>query len=108
MQKVSRLRALIWSAVMRCSRAGPMDTKLAFIALLTSAVWRSILTELKPKTVLRLVSRLLKFAIVVLCFSLCGAGSFIVSMQQDEKSQQRTNVMPVKNHQLIQRSWIRV
>ena len=56
------------------------------------------------------MSRLLKLAIVVVCFSLCGAGTFIVSTprDRDEQSQQKTNVMPVKNPQLIKRSWIRV
>jgi hypothetical protein len=54
------------------------------------------------------MSRRLKLAIVVVCFSLCGAGTFIVPMPQDEKSQQETNVMPIKNRQLIQRIWIQV
>jgi len=51
---------------------------------------------------------MLKLAIVVVCFSLCGAGTFIVSTPQDEQLQQKTNVMPVKNRQLIQRNWIQV
>ena len=45
---------------------------------------------------------MLKLAIVVVCFSLCGAGTFIVSTPRDEQSQQKTNVMPVKNRQLYQ------
>ncbi len=45
---------------------------------------------------------MLKLAIVVVCFSLCGAGTFIVSTPRDEQSQQKTNLMPVKNPQLIQ------
>jgi len=51
---------------------------------------------------------MLKVAIVFLCFSLCGAGTFIVSMPREEKSQQKPNVMPVKNHPLMQRNWIQV
>ena len=51
---------------------------------------------------------MLKFAIVVVCFSLCGAGTFIVSMPRKEELQQKTNVMPVKNRQLIQQNWIQV
>jgi len=51
---------------------------------------------------------MLKLAIVVVCFSLCGAGTFIVSAPGDEPSQQKTNLMPVKNWQLIQRNWIQV
>jgi hypothetical protein len=54
------------------------------------------------------VNWILKLVIVSLCFSLCGAGSFIVSTPQDEKSQQKTNLMPVKNRHLIQRNWIEV
>jgi hypothetical protein len=51
---------------------------------------------------------MLKLAVVVVCFSLCGAGTFIVSTPQDEKSQQKTNMMPIKNRQLTQRNWIQV
>jgi hypothetical protein len=51
---------------------------------------------------------MLKLAIVVVCFSLCGASTFIVSTPRDEQPQQKTNFMPVKNPQLIQRHWIQV
>jgi hypothetical protein len=85
-----------------------MGTARAFIALLISAVWRSILSEIQATNRISSVSRMLKLAIVVVCFSLCGAGSFIVSMPRDDQSQQKTNVMPVKNRQLIQRNWIQV
>jgi hypothetical protein len=51
---------------------------------------------------------MLKLAIIFVCFSLCGAGTFIVSTAGHERSQQKTNVMPVKNRQLIQRNWIQV
>jgi hypothetical protein len=85
-----------------------MDTAPGFIALLTSAVWRSILTEIQATNPISSVSRMLKLAIVVVCFSLCGAGTFIVSTPRDEQLQQKTNVMPVKNRQLIQRNWIQV
>jgi hypothetical protein len=51
---------------------------------------------------------MLKLAIVVVCFSLCGASTFIVSTPRDERSQQKTNLMPVKNRQLILRNWIQV
>jgi len=51
---------------------------------------------------------MLKLAIVVVCFSLCGAGTFIVPTPQDEKSQQKTNVMPIKNRKLPPRNWIQV
>jgi len=51
---------------------------------------------------------MLKLAIVVVCFSLCGAGTFIVPASRDEQSQQKTNAMPIKNRQLIKRYWIQV
>jgi hypothetical protein len=54
------------------------------------------------------VSRILKLAIVVVCFSLCGAGTFIVSTAREERSQQKTNVMRIKNPELINRNWIQV
>jgi hypothetical protein len=102
------LSASISWAVMHCSPVGRMDTAPGFIALLTSAVWRSILTEIQATNRISSVSRMLKLAIVVVCFSLCGAGTFIVSTPRDEQLQQKTNVMPVKNRQLIQRNWIQV
>jgi hypothetical protein len=51
---------------------------------------------------------MLKLAIVVVCFSLCGAGTFIVSTPRNEQSQHKTNLMPIKNPQLIKRNWIQV
>ncbi len=54
------------------------------------------------------MSRILKVVIVILCFSLCGAGTFIVSMPQAEKSPQKINVLPVKNRRIIQHDWIQV
>jgi hypothetical protein len=54
------------------------------------------------------MSRMLKLAIVVVCFSLCGASTFIVSTPRHEQLQQKPNVMPVKNPQLINRHWIQV
>jgi hypothetical protein len=51
---------------------------------------------------------MLKLAIVVVCFALCGASTFIVPTPQDDKSQQKTNVIPIKNPQLIERNWIQV
>jgi len=50
------------------------------------------------------VNRILKLVIV----SFCGARTFIVSMPPEEKSQHKTSVMPVKNRQITQRSWIQI
>src|SRR5206468_7717890 len=41
--------ASIWSAVMRCSRAGRMDTAREFIALVTCGVWDRLLAERRPR-----------------------------------------------------------
>jgi hypothetical protein len=49
---------------------------------------------------------MLKLMIVVVCFSLCGAGTFIVSMAREEsKPQQEMNAIPVKNHEIAPRSF---
>ena len=48
---------------------------------------------------------MLKLAIVVVCFSLCGAGTFIVSTPRDEQSQPKTNVVPIKNQEAVPRAW---
>jgi hypothetical protein len=49
---------------------------------------------------------MLKLAIVIVCFSLCGAGTFIVFAPRDEQSQQKTNLMPIKNHKVVRPVWI--
>jgi len=51
---------------------------------------------------------MLKLAVVFVCFSLCSAGPFIVPTQHEEKSQHKPNVVPVKNHRLVQRDWMQV
>jgi len=54
------------------------------------------------------VNLLTKIAIVLLCFSLCGAGTFIVSTARKEDAPQKTNVIPVKNREVVRRIWIQV
>ncbi len=51
---------------------------------------------------------LTKIAIVLLCFSLCGAGTFIASTAQKDNAPQKTNLIPVKNHEVARRIWIQV
>jgi hypothetical protein len=51
---------------------------------------------------------MLKLAVVFVCFSLCGAGPFMVSTPHEEKSQHKANVLPVKNHRLVQRDWMQL
>jgi hypothetical protein len=48
-----------------------------------------------------------KIAIVLLCFALCGAGTFIASTAHDQpESPRKMNAIPVKNHEIAQRVWI--
>ena len=49
---------------------------------------------------------LTKIAIVLLCFSLCGAGTFIASTAQKDNAPQKTNLIPVKNREMVRRVWI--
>lgn len=49
-----------------------------------------------------------KLAVVAACFSLCGAGTVIVSQPREEQSLQKTNVMPVRHRPFIQPHWVRV
>ena len=51
---------------------------------------------------------MLKLGIVIACFALCGAGTFIARTPRDEQLEQKTNVVPVRNRQLIQRNWTQV
>jgi hypothetical protein len=49
----------------------------------------------------------LKIAIVLLCFALCGAGTFVASTAQDQTKQPHgMNAIPVKNHVPAPRVWI--
>ncbi|MGH7983739.1 MAG: hypothetical protein ACREFF_11445 [Candidatus Udaeobacter sp.] len=52
------------------------------------------------------MSLLTKIAIVLLCLSLCGAGTFIASTLREESAPQKTNIMPVKNREVVRRIWI--
>ena len=48
-----------------------------------------------------------KIAIVLLCFALCGAGTFIASSAREESEQPlKMNAIPVKNHEIARRVWI--
>jgi hypothetical protein len=52
------------------------------------------------------MSLLTKITIVLLCFSLCGAGTFIASSARQDDQPQKANVIPVKNRGFIGRVWI--
>ena len=49
-----------------------------------------------------------KIMIVLLCFSLCGAGTFLVSTANEKSELQKTNAIPVRNREIIRRVWIEV
>jgi hypothetical protein len=49
----------------------------------------------------------LKITIVLLCFALCGAGTFITSTAREQSRQpQKMNAIPVRNHETAPRVWI--
>jgi len=54
------------------------------------------------------MSWMAKIAIVLLCFSLCGAGTFLVSTANEKSELQKTNAIPVRNREIIRRVWIEV
>jgi hypothetical protein len=55
----------------------------------------------------RFIPLALKIAIVLLCFALCGAGTFIASTAREQtKHPQEMNAIPVKNHEIARRVWI--
>jgi hypothetical protein len=48
-----------------------------------------------------------KIAIVLLCFVSCAAGTFIApSVREQSQPLQKTNAIPVKNHEIARRAWI--
>jgi hypothetical protein len=49
-----------------------------------------------------------KLTIVLVCFSLCAAGTFVASTAREKREPQKTNVIPVKNRDLVRRVWIQV
>jgi hypothetical protein len=49
----------------------------------------------------------LKVTIVLFCFALCGAGTFIAStVREQTRPLQEMNAIPVKNHETAPRVWI--
>jgi len=47
-----------------------------------------------------------KIAIVLLCFSLCGAGTFIASTKRENREFQKANAIPVRNRDVVRHIWI--
>jgi hypothetical protein len=49
---------------------------------------------------------MIKTAIVLLCFAMCGAATFIASTPQTGPAElQRTNAIPVKNREVVRYVW---
>jgi hypothetical protein len=49
-----------------------------------------------------------KITIVLLCFSLCGAGVFFAPTAHEKREPQKMNAIPVKNRDVVRRVWIQV
>jgi hypothetical protein len=50
-----------------------------------------------------------KITVVLLCFALCGAGTFVAStVRQGSNQSKRVNAIPVNNHEVMRRVWIEV
>jgi hypothetical protein len=51
---------------------------------------------------------IVKIAVVLLCYAMCGAAAFFIASSPQEKlsEPQRTNTIPVKNHESTRRVWI--
>jgi len=56
----------------------------------------------------KFMSWTVKTVTVVLCFSLCGAGTFIASTAREKSQPQKMNAIPVRNREIIRRVWIEV
>jgi hypothetical protein len=54
------------------------------------------------------MSFMTKVAVVLLCFSLCGVGTFIASSPHNGYEPQKTNVIPAKNREVSQHTWVEV
>jgi hypothetical protein len=83
-----------------------MDTAAEFTALLICAAWSRLRSERHP--IRKSMSWTAKITIVLLCFSLCGAGTFVASTTCEKRHLQKTNVIPVKNRDLVRRVWLQV
>ena len=80
-----------------------------FIALLICADWEKLWSEGVRSNLSRFMTLPVKIAIVLFCFALCGAGTFIASTAREESKQpQKMNAIPVKNQEIARPVWIQV
>ena len=49
-----------------------------------------------------------KIAIILLCFFLCGAGTYLASTVREKREPQKMDAIPVKNPDVVRRIWIQV
>jgi hypothetical protein len=49
-----------------------------------------------------------KVASILLSLSICSAGVLVTSRVREKCDAQKANVIPVKNHEIVQRVWIQV
>jgi hypothetical protein len=49
-----------------------------------------------------------KIAIILLCFLLCGAGTYLASTVHEKREPQKMDTIPVKNRDVVRRIWIQV
>jgi hypothetical protein len=47
-----------------------------------------------------------KITIILLCFFLCGAGTYLASTVHEKREPQKMNTIPVKNRDVVRRIWI--
>jgi hypothetical protein len=83
-----------------------MGTAAEFTALLFYGVWKRLGGE--NHATRKSMNWTAKTTIVLLCFSLCGAGTFVASTTSERREPQKTIVIPVKNRDLARRVWIQV
>jgi len=63
---------------------------------------------MKADDKLGIMSWTAKIAIVLICFSLCGAGTFVASTAHEKSELQKATTIPVRNREIIRRVWIEV
>ena len=47
-----------------------------------------------------------RIAIILLCFFLCGAGTYLASTVHEKREPQKMDAIPVKNRDVVRRIWI--
>jgi len=47
-----------------------------------------------------------KIAIILVCFFLCGAGTYLASTVHEKREPEKMDAIPVKNRDVVRRIWI--